>query len=144
VNYGVNDSPAQRYGANETAHVSTADMQPDLDSVLQVEDEPHVVPTKVCEPVDTRELPAKRMSPRTVSVTTTAGAKLLSADPRRKSATIVARSQDIRIGVTQSQALLNGAWFPGVVPFVSTAVTELWAVGDGADTDVSVIEEYFA
>jgi hypothetical protein len=84
------------------------------------------------------------MSPRTVPVTTTAGAKLLSADPRRKFATIIGRTQDIRIGVTQSQALLNGAWIPGVVPFVVTAVSELWAVGDGADTDVSVIEEYFA
>lgn len=126
-------------------HTPTPDMQPDLNDVLQVEDvDLQLVPTKVCEPVETRELPSKRFSARTVPVSTLAGSRLLSADPRRKFATIIAKSQDIRIGATQAESMLSGAWVPGVVPFVITAVGEVWAVGDGADTDVSVIEEYFA
>lgn len=126
-------------------HVPSPGMQPDLDDVLQVENvDPHLVPVKVCEPVDARELPAKRLSTRTVPVGTLAGVKLLSADPRRKSATIIARTQDILIGANQAQAQLSGAWVPGVLPLAITSVSEVWAVSTGADTDVSVIEEYWA
>lgn len=128
-----------------TTHVSTQAMQPDLDDVLQVEDvDSHVIPVKVSEAVETRELPSKRLAVRTVPVITTAGVKLLSADPRRKTATIIARTQDIQIGANQAQSQLNGAWIPGVVPFVITSVGEVWAIGVGGNTDVSVIEEYFA
>lgn len=127
------------------AHIDTADMEPDLNAVQQVEDyDSHIIPVKICEPAETRELPSKRIAMRTVAVSTTAGAKLLSADPRRKFATIIAKTQDIKIGATQAQAQLNGAWIPGVVPFQVSSVSELWAVGDGASTDVSVIEEYWA
>jgi hypothetical protein len=127
------------------AHVPTPDMAPDLDEVQQVEDPSrHLVPVEICGPVEARELPSKRFAARTVNVGTSAGVRLLSADPRRKFATIIARTQDILIGANQAQAQLNGAWVPGVVPFVITSVTEVWAVGSGAATDVSVIEEYFA
>jgi hypothetical protein len=126
-------------------HIPTPDMEPDLNVVQQVEtDDYHTIPVKVCEPVEARELPTKRIAPRTVTVDTVAGGKLLSADPRRKFATIIARTQDITIGATQAQAQLNGAWVPGVVPFVVSTVGELWATGDGGTTDVSVIEEYWA
>lgn len=127
-------------------HTSTQDMAPDLDVVQQVEDydKLHIIPVKVCEPTEVRELPSKRIAPRTVSVTGTAGAKLLSADPRRKFATIIARSADITIGASQSAAQLTGAWVPSVVPFTVSSVSELWAMSTGATTDVSVIEEYWA
>lgn len=126
-------------------YVPSPGMQPDLDEVLQVENvEPHLVPVKVCEPAEVRELPAKRIAPHVVPVGTTAGVKLLSADPRRKSALIIARTQDILIGANQAQAQLSGTWIPKTVLFPITACTELWAVGDGAGTDVSVIEEYWA
>lgn len=128
-----------------TEHVPTPDMEPELSEVLQEEpDDAHIIPVKVCEPVESRELPTKRLAPRTVNVSATVGTKLLSADPRRKSALIVARSSDIILGVTQSQAGLGGSWYPGSVPFPTTTVGELWAKGDGASTDVSVIEEYWA
>jgi hypothetical protein len=126
-------------------YVPTPGMQPDLDEVLQVENvETHLVPVKISEPVEVRELPSKRMSMRTVSVGTTAGVKVLSADPRRKTATLIPRTSDILVGASQAQAQLNGAWLPGVVPFVVSSVAEVWAVGNGATTDVSVIEEYWA
>lgn len=130
--------------SEETKHVLTTDMEPDLKEVQQTEDYGlAVIPVKVCEPAETRELPSKRIAPRTVPVGTTAGVKLLSADPRRKFATIIGRTSDIHIGATQSQAQLAGSWVPGVVPFVITSVAELWAIGESA-TDVSVIEEYWA
>jgi hypothetical protein len=120
-------------------------MEPDLDEVQQVqEDEKYVIPVEVCGPIEARELPSKRVSARTVVVGTAAGVKLLSTDPRRKFATIIARTQDILVGATQSQAQLSGAWVPGSLPFVVTSVAELWAIGDGAETNVSVIEEYWA
>lgn len=130
---------------NEDGYVPSPGMQPDLDEVLQVENvETHLVPVKISEPVEVRELPSKRMSVRTVSVGTTAGVKLLSADPRRKSATLTSRTQDVLIGTTQAQSQLSGVWVPGVVPLVITSVAELWAIGSGGTTDVSVIEEYWA
>jgi hypothetical protein len=120
-------------------------MEPSLTEVQQVEvDDKFVVPTKLCEPAEVRELPSKRIASRTVTVTATEGAKLLSVDPRRKFATIIARSDDIMIGATQSQAMLTGAWVPGVVPLVVSSVSELWAMADSITTDVSVIEEYWA
>lgn len=127
-----------------TPHVDTREMEPELSEVQQIEYEEHVIPVKICEPTEVRELPSKRIATRTVAVGTTAGVKLLSADPRRKFATIIARSQDILIGASQSQAQLSGAWVPGVLPFVISSVSEVWAIGDGAETNVSIIEEYWA
>ncbi|MCA1839936.1 MAG: hypothetical protein LC723_06355 [Actinobacteria bacterium] len=128
-----------------TGHTPTPDMAPDLGEVQQVEDPSvHLVPVEVCGPIEARELPTKRLSARTVPVGTSAGVKLLSVDPRRKFATIIGRTQDLRIGATQSEAQMTGAWLPGVVPLQVTTVAELWAIGDGASTDVSVIEEYWA
>lgn len=126
-------------------NVPTPDMQADLDEVLQVQPEDaHIIPVKLTEPAEVRELPSKRISPRTVVVGSTVASKLLSSDPRRKFATIIGRTQDIRIGATQAQAQLGGAWVPGLLPFVISSNAELWAIGDGASTDVSVIEEYWA
>lgn len=125
-------------------HIDVRAMEPDLSDLQQVEAEPlTAVPVKICEPVESRELPAKRISARVVNVSSTVAGKLLSTDPRRKSATLIPRTQDILIGSSQSQAALTGAWLPGVVPFVTTTQSEVWAMGDGASTDVSVIEEYW-
>jgi hypothetical protein len=121
-------------------------MQPDLDEIQQVEDydKLHVIPVEICGPAEVRELPSIRVAPRTVTVDTVAGAKVLSADPRRKTATIIARAGDIRIGASQSQAQLSGAWLPLKTPVQISSVGQLWAVGDTAPTDISVIEEYWA
>lgn len=127
-------------------HLSTTVMKPDLNEVLQVdvETELHVIPVSLDEPVETRELPSKRISPRTVTLDFTVAGLILSRDPRRKQATIIARTQDILIGASQAGAALSGAWVPGTIPLVVTAVSELWGLGNGAATDVTVIEEYWA
>lgn len=126
-------------------HISTQGMEPSLNEVQQVEEgQAYILPVKICEPTETRELPSKRVATRTVPILGTAASKVLSADPRRKVATIIGRTSDIMLGSTQAQAQLNGAWIPGVVPFVISSVGEVWAMGDGGSTDVSVIEEYWA
>lgn len=133
------------YTVHPVEHTPSADMAPSLDEVLQTDyDEPHVIPVKLCEPTEVRELPAKRISTRTVAVIATAGSKLLSSDPRRKSAIVIARTQDIRIGSSQSESQLTGSWIPKTLILPVTSKGELWAMGDGAPTDVSVIEEYWA
>ena len=133
------------YAGHPVEHTPSPDMAPSLDEVLQTDvDDLHVIPVKLCEPTEVRELPSKRISTRTVPLTATAGNKLLSADPRRKFATIIARTSDIRIGSSQAEAQLTGSWIPSTVPFPVTSKAELWAMGDGASTDVSVIEEYWA
>lgn len=125
--------------------VPSPGMQPDLDEVMQVENvETHLVPVKLCEPVETRELPTKRFSIRTVPLTTAVGVKLLSADPRRKLARIIARTQDILLGESQTKSQLSGSWIPKSTLLPLTSITELWAVSDTGPTDVTVIEEYFA
>lgn len=129
----------------DEGHILSQDMEPSLKEVQQTEEpESFLVSVKVCEPTETRELPSKRIATRTVSILGTAASKILAADPRRKTATIIGRTSDIMLGSTQAQAQLNGAWLPGVVPFVISSVGEVWAMGDGASTDVSVIEEYWA
>lgn len=133
------------YEGTSTGHVPTPEMQPDLDDILQVEDvETHLVPVKISEPVETRELPSKRISLRTVPVSATAGTQILSDDPRRKHARIIAKDQDITLGATQAQAQLNGAWAPKLQYLPLNCVSEVWAMGVGGITDVSVIEEYWA
>lgn len=127
-------------------HSHTQDMKPDLDEVLQLDTPPELtaIPVTISEPVEARELPSKRIAPRTVTLDFATAGQLLSRDPRRKQATLIARTQDILIGANQSQAGLTGAWIPGTVPFVVTSVAELWGIGNGAGTDVTVIEEYWA
>ena len=128
----------------EAKHVPLEDMEPSLNEVQQVDDYAQVIPVKVCEPVEARELPTKRIAPRTVVVSATVGANLLSADPRRKFATIIGRTQDLYLGATQAQAQASAAWIPGVLPLVVSSTAELWAMADGSTTDVTVIEEYWA
>ena len=126
-------------------HDSTQDMVPDLESVLQVEAEDnHVIAVKVCEPVDVRELPTGRISLRAMFVSTAVGTKLLSDDPRRKKASIIAKTNDIRIGSTQAASTLTGVWVPNGQQLTVTASGELWACGTVDNTEVSVIEEYWA
>lgn len=125
-------------------HVSTQEMQPDLDEVQQVDATDHVIPVSVSGPVETRELPSRPTNPRTVSVVSGVGSKLVAADPRRKFVTIIARTNDIRIASSQSGSTLGGSWIPNVVPFVIHGSGDLWASGEGGNTDVTVIEEYWA
>lgn len=100
------------------------------------------VPVCIDEPVRTQELPARSGACYQAQVDTT-GLRILGRDPRRKSATIIAISQDLRLGTTQANAL-NGARIPAVVPFVISHIDEVWAATLTGTTEVSVITEQWA
>lgn len=120
-------------------------MEPSINEVQQVEgDTGYVLPVKVCEPTETRELPSKRVGPHMTNVGATVGVKLIADDPRRKRVTIIAREQDILIGATQAQAQLAGAWVPSGTPVQLDTRAELWALSVTETTDISIIEEYWA
>lgn len=129
-----------------TGHLPSQDMKPDLNEVLQLDVPPEltVIPVTIAEPVESRELPSKRIAPRTVPLLTNAASQLLSRDPRRKRATLIARTGDIRIGANQSQAQLNGGWLPDLTFITIATEAEVWGIADTVATDVTVIEEYWA
>jgi hypothetical protein len=126
------------------------DMHADPEDVVQAEDYLEAgrpVDVAVVGQVETRELPAVRAGYRTeAAVGAAVGAKILAFEPRRKSAVIVAQSQDIYVGISQAgvQAGTSGAarW-PALVPFVVTHLDEVWAIAVTGTTDISVLAEYW-
>lgn len=102
------------------------------------------IPTTVESTVRVQELPAKKTTFYTAaSVGTTVGVQLLGRDPRRKQATIIGLSQDIRLGSTQAEAV-SGGRVPAVVPIVIGSMGEIWATAVSSTTDITVIAEYWS
>lgn len=69
--------------------------------------------------------------------------KLLTADPRRRLATVIGLTQALRFGRTQAQATLAGAVWPATTALVIHSRDEVWVSCATAAmaTDVSVIVE---
>lgn len=121
------------------------DVTPDPEEIVQNEAPYGGLPVdvKVCAPVQTRELPA--LAPpgyfTAQGVGTAVGVRLLSMEPRRKYATIIAQDQDLWVSSSQAgaQAGASGAMrVPAVVPFVIDHVHEVWVCAVSGTTDVSV------
>lgn len=135
----VPDGPRRTAGGPPPA----VDFDQEPDDVLQETGyDVKAVPVCVEEPVRTQELPARSGACYQAQVDTT-GARILGRDPRRKSATIIGISQDLRLGTTQANALA-GARIPAVVPFVISHIDEVWAATLTGTTEVSVITEQWA
>jgi hypothetical protein len=121
------------------------DLTPSPEEVVQAEDcgcELATVPVKVNNPVETRELPGIRAGYKTESVGSSVGVKLLSLEPRRKSAVILANDQDIWISGSQAgaQSGSSGAFrVNAAVPFTIDHMDEVWACTVTGTTDVSVM-----
>ena len=67
--------------------------------------------------------------------------RALTADPRRRRATVIGLSQNIRIGNSQSQAQLAGIVWPAVVPVVITSRDEVWVSATSNTSDISIMVE---
>jgi hypothetical protein len=148
--YGIDPSdPAGRPDAHKEMPDHPVDLIADTADIIQVEPDPlQSIPVHVQGPVETRELPSKRIAFRTVPVPVavvgvTPSQKLVAADPRRIRVTLIPRTADIYVGTSQATAVSGGAWFPSVVPMQFATNQELWASGTAA-TDVTVIEEFWA
>lgn len=125
-------------------------MHADAEDVVQAEetyDPTRPINVTVCGPTEVRELPAVRSGYRTEQAVGTAVAvRLLGFEPKRKTATIVALSQDIYISNSQAGAQTGAAGaarLPAVVPFPIGHLDELWACAVSGSTDISIVTEYW-
>jgi hypothetical protein len=122
--------------------VDLIDPRADIDDVLQdVPDPAAMMPAPVQQqgPIDVRQLPRDDGGAFSVQVTSQPR-RVLTADPRRASAVLMPRSQDIYWG--RSPAQCSGgyaAWWPVGVRLDIEHTGEVWvATGAGLTTDVTV------
>lgn len=127
------------------------EMHADAEDIVQAEepyDPSRPINVTVCGPTEVRELPAVRAGYRTEQgVGTAVAVKLLTFEPRRKGAVILALSQDIYISGSQAGAqsgAAGGARIPAVVPFPVSHLDEVWACSVASTTDISVMAEYWS
>jgi hypothetical protein len=128
---------------------TTYDNEERADAVLQDESPDRVVvPVTLDEPVNVRELPAisAGMTRKTLD---TSGERILAADPKRKSATIVSLDQALYLGmdagnVNAAMGSPNGARWPVSTPLVLTTCDEVWASSVTSTTTLTIIIEKWA
>jgi hypothetical protein len=129
--------------------VTTNELQPDVDEVLQVEEPAGVEPVVRVEqqgPVRTQSLPRKAGATRTITVNALPTPyRLLTANPRRAQATIIA-DLPIRVALNAAAAQDEGtmALWPGLVPLTVMATTEVWVAAETGTASVSVVSEFWA
>lgn len=125
----------------------------DADPSDIVQEEPPHDPTRpinvsVVGPTEVRELPAVRAGYRTEqNVTAAIAVKLLPFEPRRKSAVLIALTQDMFISGSQAGAMsgASGALrVPALVPWVISNLDEVWACSVTGTTDIGVQAEYWS
>jgi hypothetical protein len=135
--------------------VTTNELQPDVEDVLQVEDpegSETTVRVKQQGPVRTQALPSKAGSTKTVPVTT-AKFTLLRPNPRRRSAILISDAP-FYFSVTQAAAQIDTsvttppptmAMWPANVPLPMTAAETFAVVAAKTGTaNVSAVVEYWA
>lgn len=121
--------------------------EPTTADVVQEEDPAGLarVPVTVEGPVRVVDLPAKAGGLFTVAgVGQAVGVRILSEDPRRKHATVLATDQNVRYGASQAAAENGGALWPANIPLVWSAKSELWATAVTSTTAISVVVEQWA
>lgn len=135
--------------------MTTSDLQPDVEDVLQIE-EPAGVETVVKVeqqgPVRTQSLPRKAGSTKTVPITTTPF-RLLRPNPRRASALIISDAA-FYFSFTLAAAQIDTAittppqtmamWPPNVPLPVTSADTDVMVAAKTGTANVSAVVEYWA
>jgi hypothetical protein len=129
----------QRYSGEEPADDVMQDATPDA---------PVVVPVRLDEPANVRELPALSGGMTRVTLDVN-GARILVADPKRKIVTLLSFDQTIYLGSDQANVAANagtpnGARWPANTPLVITHCDEVWASSAASTTEVSIITERWA
>lgn len=118
---------------------------PPGEDVFQSDEPAAAVPVEVVGTVRTEEMPTRTTGFRTFNVTPTGAQQILDNDPRRKSATIIPLTDDIRIAGDQSSAVSPaGTLLPLGMPLVLTSSDAIWAASVLAATDISVFFELWA
>lgn len=128
----------------------TVDLQPDELEAMQAEpDSEPPVKVEVSEirgPVRTQALPRKSAATRTRTGVGTTVARVLSADHRRASATIVSVGQPMMFAFNMASAAdpASCALWPANVPYTLTADTEFWVGASTGTTTITVVTEFWA
>jgi hypothetical protein len=119
-------------------------VEPDVGEVVQYEPEAGPsgpVAVMVTGPVQTREVPAAGYPGYRTETVGAVGVRLLSLEPRRKAATILALDGDVWLATSQAgaQAGAGGAMrWPGGVPYVCQHMHEVWACAVSGTVTVGV------
>jgi hypothetical protein len=126
-------------------------LTPEPEEIVQSEEDVtplQPLPTYVCGPVETRELPGVRVGYKTEpNVTTSLGIRLLQLEPRRKSATIIAADQAIWVATSQAGAQSGAAGamrIPVDTPLVVDHMDEVWACSVTGTATVGVASTYWS
>lgn len=142
----VDAERADRSGT-ETVVSPYAFATPPVPEVLQAETgfPDDAIPVEVVAPVQVQEAPSISGGMFTRSIDTV-GRRILPTEARRKTATIMPLSADVRFGTTQAEAANGGAGvvWPGNVPYVYGASSELWVAAVTGTVSVGVAVEHFA
>lgn len=127
--------------------MGTTEFEPSADTVMQDEHPAFKsVPVTVEAPVTVHELPARSAGYLSLALVATDGAqRILTGDPRRKSAIILPVDGDIYIGDNQAQATGSGRprWTSGV-PLPITHRDEVWASSVSGTVEVTIVIEQWA
>jgi len=123
-----------------------AELEPDLQDVLQLEAPLAAMPVRIEGPVRTQQLPNRDRTARLVTATTARYLQLLTADPHRAFAEIESFDQDVylaydqtaSIGDTNVQRCAKGR------PYRITARTAVYVAAVTSTTQVSVAQERWA
>lgn len=146
---GPNERDAERADlrGTETVVAPYDFATPPVEELLQAETgfPDRAIPVEVVAPVQVQEAPSISGGMFTRSIDTT-GRRLLPTEPRRKTATIMPLSADVRFGTTQAEAASAGAGvvWPGNVPYVYGASSELWVAAVTGTVSVGVAVEHFS
>jgi hypothetical protein len=129
--------------------VTTNELQPDVQDVLQVEEPAGVEPVVKVEqqgPVRVQELPHKAAATFNRDITESVGqVPLLRADPRRAQAILIADGAFyVAMNVASAQDPSRMAEWPPLVPLTITATTDVWVRAVTGTANLSVITESWA
>lgn len=129
--------------------MTTNELQPDVEDVLQVEEPVGVEPVVKVEqqgPVRTQELPHKAATTFNRDITTNVGqVPLLRADPRRAQAILIADAAFfVAMNVASAQDTSRMAEWPALLPLTVTATTDVWVRAVTGTANLSVITESWA
>lgn len=128
--------------------MDTPDVTPSLEEIAQVEEEFTLqpIPTYVCGPVETRELPAKQGGYTSHMDIGMNGTQALPYEPRRKRALILCT--DVTwIGASQQSVIAGGLsafLAPAGLPITVDHMGEVWVAPVAGTTDVSVMTSYWS
>lgn len=131
---------SQEHPIGDPHGVDIAELQPSQETPVSMPP----LPVVVDGPAVVREESSEFAGIFTVSGVDTTGAQIVSRDPRRRSFTLWALTDDIRLGRSQAQARSSGAVLPKGQQLTITSVGELWAAAVTTSTDISVVAERWA